>query len=122
MKQTQKRRIERLKGANSPVASKLPKAVRRLFWDYDARSLTWEADRDLIQARVLSSGTWDAVTWIRKRIGDAEIRNWILRNHGRGLDERRLRFWQLVLGLPRKTVDAWIARNAHQLWRNRVKR
>jgi hypothetical protein len=34
----------------------LPSFLRPLFWEYDCKALTWEADRDLIIARVLASG------------------------------------------------------------------
>jgi len=50
--------------------SRLPALLRPFFWDYDFKTLTWDDDRDLIIARVLASGTWEAITWLRVRLGD----------------------------------------------------
>lgn len=43
----------------------LPPLIRSLFWDLDPRALRWERDREQIIGRVLASGSWDAVTWLR---------------------------------------------------------
>ena len=59
--------------------------LRPLFWDYNFDTLTWEEDRELIISRVLISGSWDAVTWLRSRAGDQYLREWIERLQGKGL-------------------------------------
>ena len=63
----------------------LPVLLQPLFWDYDSKILTWEEDRDLIIARVLASGTWEVITWLRSCLGDQALREWIARHRGRGL-------------------------------------
>ena len=108
--------------ARKPSRSGLPETLRDLFWDYDFRVLTWEEDRHLIVARILSAGGWNAVSWLRRRVGDDGIRDWIRERRGDGLDERRLRFWELILGLPKAEVTAWIQEPGRQIWRDRVKR
>ena len=45
--------------------------LRPLFWEYNFKALTGEADRNLIIARVLASGSWEAVTWLRSRVSNA---------------------------------------------------
>lgn len=87
----------------------LPAQVQPLFWDYDFRSLTWDEDRDLMIARVLSVGDWDAVTWLRRRAGDLLLRRWLQERRGGGLSAQRLRFWELILGLPHRQVNGWLA-------------
>jgi hypothetical protein len=100
----------------------LPDALRPLFWEHDFEALTWEADRDLIVARVLASGSWTAVKWLRSRLSDAELRQWIQRRRGRGLSQRQLRFWELILDLPRRQVNVWLADEGSQVWHQRTRR
>jgi len=60
-----------------------------LFWEHDFEALTWEDDRDLIIARVLAYRTWDAVMWLRSRLGDTALREGIERHQGRGLSPQQ---------------------------------
>ncbi|MBI4640767.1 MAG: hypothetical protein HY731_08740 [Candidatus Tectomicrobia bacterium] len=101
-------------------SSKLPGMLRALFWDYEFEELTWEYDRDLIIRRVLIDGTWDAVTWLRSCIGDIGLREWIKRHQGRGLSPKQLRFWELILGLPHRQVNAWLKAEERKVWDKRV--
>jgi hypothetical protein len=96
--------------------------LRALFWDYDFAALTWEDDRDLIIGRVLAAGTWEAVTWLRSHLGDQALRDWIKHHHGRGLTPQQLRFWELVVGLPHRQVNRWLAAEERQVWEKRVRR
>src|SRR5712691_3514196 len=99
----------------------LPAFLRPLFWEYVFNALTWEADRDLIIARVLASGGWDAVAWLRSQMSDAELRQWIERRRGRGLSRRQLRFWELILDLPRRRVNTWLAEVGCKIWHERTR-
>jgi hypothetical protein len=99
----------------------LPAPVRELFWDFDAKALRWERDRDLIIGRVLASGPWGTVKWLRAKAGDEDLRSWIERHQGRGLSPRQLRFWQLVLGLPARQVDGWLKSDRREIWDRRVR-
>src|SRR2546422_4178801 len=108
-------------GTHSARSSGLPATLWALFWDYDFAALSWEDDRDLIIARVLTSGGWDAVTWLRSRVGDRALREWIERHHGGGMSPQRLRFWELMLGLPHRQVNAWLAAEGRQIWDKRVR-
>jgi hypothetical protein len=107
--------------SRSVRTGKLPASLRALFWDCDFGVLTWENDRDLITARVLASGTWDAVTWLRSRLGDHTLRDWIKRHQGRGLSPQQLRFWELILGLSHRQVNAWLAAEGRQIWDKRAR-
>lgn len=99
--------------------SRLPKNLRVLFPEYDFDSLEWEADRDLVISRVLAKGDWDAVCWVRERLGDVQLQSWIERRRGRGLDAAQLRFWELVLGIPRRQVNEWLRAPERQVWEQR---
>lgn len=100
----------------------IPKRLHDLFWDYDAAQLDWRADRDLIISRIVASGDWDSVSWLIKHTTSGELRRFFLRRRGRGVDPRRLRFWELVLGLPRKQVDSWLRAKAKDPWHRRRSR
>ena len=106
--------------SRSEYASRLPAMLRPLFWDYDFETLIWERDRDLVTARILALGTWEAVTWLRSRLGDRALRDWIERRQGRGLSPQQLRFWELILGLPHRQVNAWLAAQGRQIWDKRT--
>lgn len=108
------------KSAKSTKESELPALLRPLFWDYDFKTLTWDDDRDLIIARVLASGTWEAITWLRTRLGDQALREWIERHRGGGLSPRQLRFWELMLNLPHRQVNAWLQAEGRKIWDQRV--
>lgn len=101
------------------ASSRLPDQVQKLFWDYDPEAIDWHDDREFIIRRVLSEGNWDAVTWLRDRLGDDRLRGWIVEHEGRGLSPRQLRFWEVVLKLPAGQVDAWIA--GQSIWDGRAR-
>jgi hypothetical protein len=97
----------------------LPENLRRLFWDQDFDLLTWEEDSDAVTARVLQTGNFDSLLWLRRRLGDGALREWILRRRGRGLDARRLRYWQTILDLPAEEVDRWVEAPERKVWERR---
>lgn len=101
--------------------SELHPSLQPLFWDYDFAALTWQSDGDLIIARVLAAGDWGAVSWLRSQLGDAALRRWLLQHRGTGLSPRQLRFWQLVLRLPRRQVDAWLQDEGRLAWDRRAR-
>jgi hypothetical protein len=103
-------------GAVARDGKALPAPVRALFWDVASRSLRWDRDRELIVGRVLASGPWETVQWLRATAGDEAIRTWIETHEGRGLSPRQLRFWQLMLGIPARQVDRWLRSDRREVW------
>jgi hypothetical protein len=99
--------------------SGLPEQLRPLFWDYKFYQLSITKDRDLIVRRVLSNGSWDAVRWLRKRLGDRELREWLINHHGRGLTARQLRFWGVLYDLPARQVNQWVRMAQTGVWGKR---
>ena len=108
--------------AHKVVSDCIPVELRPLFWDCNFDDLQLPADRDFIINRVLSCGDWDAVQWLRKSAGDAELEDWLKKRHGASLSPERLRFWELVLHLPHRTVNNWIENNNDSIWRRRTAR
>lgn len=97
----------------------LPKSLKPYFWDYPFSKLSLKNDRDLIISRVISNGSWDAIVWLRGRIGDENLREWLLAREGRGLSPRQLRFWGLILYLPESRVDKWVESAKENPWGKR---
>jgi len=50
---------------------------------------------------------------------DGELRRWFRETRGRALDPPRLRYWEVVLGLPKKEVDGWIRSMRKGPWHRR---
>jgi hypothetical protein len=100
----------------------IPERLRPLFWDLDFDGLRWPRDLDQVTLRVLADGDWMSIQWLRRTLTDRGLRRWLVAREGRGLDPRRLRFWQLVLGLPRTKVDAWISAMRPDPWHGRGRR
>ena len=88
-------------------AVRLPKNLAPFFWDTPFEKLSWEADREFIIRRLLADGSWKAITWMRRQIGDAALRKWLIAHRGRGLNQRQLRFWSLALAIPKRQVKSW---------------
>ena len=97
----------------------LPKSLKAYFWDYPFSKLSLNTDRDLIIRRLLSSGSWEAVLWVRKKIGDESLKKWLIAHQGRGLSPRQLRFWGLVLDLPDRQVNTWVKSAKETPWGKR---
>ena len=100
----------------------LPGLLRPWFWDCDFDRLSWSQHRDFVVRRILSLGSWDAVCWLRKSLGDPVLRQWIERHEGRGLSSRQLRFFELMLDLPPGLVDAWLESPGRRLWEGNPRR
>ena len=102
------------------MANKLPDTLAEFFWDCDFALLSWQDQRDFIVRRLLQSGNWQALTWLRGELGDPELRRWIEQHRGAGLSPRQLRFWEVVLDLPRPKVTRWVRSTVQQPWERRL--
>ena len=107
--------------ARQTTRRRLPPALREFFWDCDFARLSWRRHREFIMVRVLAEGTWQAIQWLRGKVTDRVLRALIIRRKGRGLDSQQLRFWELVLGLPRRHVNAWLRDPVRRIWEGRTR-
>lgn len=105
--------------ARRKATARLPQALRPLFWEYRTARVDVRRDRDLVLRRVLAQGGWREALLIRSRFGDAAIRDFLLLSEARGLSAARIRFWELVLDLPRRRADAWVRRARRGTWERR---
>lgn len=99
--------------------ARLPRRLRRFFWEYDFGRLSWAADRDLVIARILAVGDWESLRWLRRRVSNDELAQWIVQRRGAGLSNRHLRFFELILDLPHREVNTWLADPARKIWEAR---
>ncbi len=81
--------------------------------------LSLKTDRALIIQRILVSGSWEAVSWLRSQVADQDLKEWLVSRHGRGLSPRQLRFWGLILDLPARQVNAWVRTASNSPWGKR---
>jgi hypothetical protein len=107
--------------AEEQTTAELPEELREFFWDYDPERLSWERSRHTIVLRLLQSGGMQAVRWLREHMSDEQIREFLVRRRGRGLSPPRLRFWSLLLDIPRNEVDEWIDATRKNPWHNRAR-
>lgn len=103
-------------------AVRLPKHVRDLFWEYDAKKIHWRTDSDLIIQKILESGKWESLEWLIPVAGSSRLRNYLIRRRGAGLGPPQLRFWQIILDLPTEEVNIWIATAKSDPWGRRMHR
>lgn len=100
--------------------SRLPSSLKIFFWDYDFHHLNWKDDRDLIISRILSSGDWEAVTWLRSQIDTGALKGWITDHQGAGLSPQKLRFWELILNISHHQINSWLNNHERMIWAKRV--
>ena len=103
-------------------SKELPFRFKPFFWDCNFRQLRWENDRDFIINRILLHGDWDSLRWLKGQIGETSLREWILQHNGAQLPPPQLRFWELVLQLPKLQVSSWINSRRKGLWEQRTSR
>ncbi len=93
-----------------------------MFWEYDVGDLDLSKDKELIIKKVLSHGGIEDLRWLRKVIGDEEIRTFLMNCRGRGIDRRRIRFYQVIFRLPAREVELWLKDPARKVWDERCER
>src|SRR5438128_2350948 len=101
---------------------KLPKRLKRLFWEYEFCRLNWERHKNLVTSRILSHGGWEDIKWLRRRVGDDTLRKFIIHRRGADLSPKQLRFWEFILDLPHEHVNQWLAAEERKIWDQRTRR
>ncbi len=80
--------------------AKVPKKFHHVFWEVDAKKLDTEENPEFIMERILEYGTLESVTWLRKTLGDEELKQYIKSQTARRrLSTKTLNFWQVILKL-----------------------
>lgn len=100
----------------------LPRSMRPLFWDVESGHLRGYKDWPFVARRVLAAGGLRELRWLRKRLGDATIRELLLETECRGLSPVRIRFYELIFDLPKPRADGWVETARRQTWARRNRR
>jgi hypothetical protein len=93
--------------------------VASFFWDYDISLLTWERNQDFIIRRILQSGDFQSLRWLRTNLGDAQLRSWMINHNGHGLTPRQIRYWALMLDIQPDLADTWVKAASNTTWEKR---
>jgi hypothetical protein len=78
------------------MGAAIPEDVARLLWDVDLTRFDADRDRALLMERVMSRGTWQAMTWLRQRYPKAVLAEFVRERGRRVLAPRDLAYWALV--------------------------
>lgn len=97
----------------------LPRFLRTCFWDTDFLRLQWPEHQDFVVGRLLEAGGDREKDWLRRHMEPHVIGAWILRHRGRGLSPRQLRYWELIVDLPKSDVDRWVREKRRDPWYHR---
>lgn len=81
---------------------KLPRALKKYFWDVEFEKINFENRKIYILKRILEYGDESAIAWMRKNFKKREIKNAL--SNFRGYSLKTANFWALILNIPRKNV------------------
>ncbi len=81
---------------------KLPKFLKKYFWDVEFKEIDLRKRRVYVLKRILEYGDEQAVAWMRKNFKKPEIRN-LLTNY-RGCSLKSANFWAFLLDIPKEEV------------------
>jgi hypothetical protein len=100
--------------AQRRTRTRLPEALRPLFWEYDFTKLSLESDRGLIVRRMVSMANARGLEWLRATLGDDVIREEIEVSKARGIPYRRVRPW-----ISAAQYHRWARERPPSLWEAR---
>lgn|SRR3989338_2251939 len=84
------------------VMKRLPKFLKRFFWDTDFDKLDVKKCSADIIGRILEHGDEKAVAWLEKKYTKKEIADVLFRF--RFVSPKSANFWALILNLPKKRI------------------
>ena len=82
--------------------AKLPKFLKKYFWDVDFEKLDFRSYRQYVLGRILEYGDENAVSWLGKNFTKNEIADVLFRF--RFVSPKSANFWAVVFGIDKKRV------------------
>ncbi len=96
---------------------KLPKFLKKYFWEVRFEEIDLAKSRVYILKRILEYGDKKTVKWMWRNFKKEEIKNALC--NFRGYSEKSANFWALILEIPREKVlclkKAWL-RERKKIW------
>ena len=84
------------------LMKKLPKYLKKYFWDTDFEEIDFKDRKIYILKRILEYGDVEAAAWMRKNFKRIEIKN-VLCNF-RGYSLKSANFWAFILNIKKEDV------------------
>ena len=81
---------------------KLPKFLKKYFWEVDFDKLDLKKRPEYIALRLLEYGDIRALKWLFRNLHKNKIRDIIIKR--RGLSARSLFFWSFFLNIPKEKI------------------
>ncbi len=81
---------------------KLPKFLKKYFWDVDVKGLDRNLHSQDALIRLLEYGDEKAISWLRRNFTKEEVANALYRL--RSISPKSANFWALIFGIDRKRV------------------
>lgn len=81
---------------------KLPKFLKKYFWDVDFELMKFKESKTFILKRVLDRGDTKALNWLKRNFTKEEIRQLLLIS--RDLSRKTANFWADILKIDHKKV------------------
>jgi hypothetical protein len=85
------------------VTAAVPEELAALFWEVDPDTIDLRLHGDYVIERVMTRGTWRAMTWLRRTYPDHVLADFVRRRGSASLPPREHAYWALVTGCE---VDA----------------
>jgi len=92
------------------------KKLKHFFWEYDLKELDPIADEYLILKKVLMYGSVKDLKNFIGIFGKKKVKDFLLKTKGKGIDKRRLRFYEVIFDLPKREVDHWLKDPIRKIW------
>lgn len=82
---------------------KIPKRVKRLFWDVKKEEVNLELHYPYIISRIMDFGNEEDVQWMLKTFSQEQIKEVVKKR--KGLSKKSAIFWSVYLGIPRGEIE-----------------
>lgn len=81
---------------------KLPRFLKKYFWDVDFEKIDFDNHRMYVLKRILEYGDEKAVSWMWKSFKKPEIKYALV--NFRGYSQKSANFWAFILGVKKEDV------------------
>lgn len=81
---------------------KLPKFLKKYFWEVDFKKLDFKKRSEYVALRLLEHGDIKSLKWLFKNLPKEKIENIIIQQ--RGLSSRSLYFWSSFFNIPKEKI------------------
>jgi len=81
---------------------KIPKFLKKYFWDVAFEKLNLETHPEFILERILEYGDEKAVKWMKETFSRDEIANILF--HFRGISPKTANYWALIYDIDKRKV------------------